>query len=215
MTTPGQAGQARALSQLVATPLTPAAIFLVVTVNPGPEAETAVRSLCADIANLLRAVGFRDLEGRLSCIVAFGSEVWDRLFGVPRPAELHPFREFRSGARHAIATPGRHPVPHPRAAHGSVLRAGEPDHERDRRRRRGRRRGSRLLAFSTSAIFWALSTAPKTRTVRRHSTPPSSATRTRHSPAAAMSSCRNTCTTSMRGTRCRPRRRSASSAAPN
>ena len=104
--TPGRAGQARALSQLVAAPLTPAAIFLVVTVNPGPEAETAVRSLCADIANLLRAVGFRDLEGRLSCIVAFGSEIWDRLFGAPRPADLHPFREFRAGARLAIATPG-------------------------------------------------------------------------------------------------------------
>jgi porphyrinogen peroxidase len=106
MTTPGRAGQARALSQLVAGPLTPAAIFLVVTVNPGPGAETAVRSLCADMANLLRAVGFRDLEGRLSCVVAFGSEVWDRLFGMPRPAELHPFREFCAGARQAIATPG-------------------------------------------------------------------------------------------------------------
>ena len=106
MSTPGRAGQARALSQLVAAPLTPAAIFLVVTVNPGPEAETAVRSLCADMANLLRAVGFRDLEGRLSCIVSFGSQVWDRLFGAPRPAELHPFREFRAGARLAIATPG-------------------------------------------------------------------------------------------------------------
>jgi porphyrinogen peroxidase len=106
MTTPGRAGQASALPQPVATPLTPAAIFLVVTVNPGPEAETAVRSLCTDMANRLRAVGFRDLKGRLSCIVAFGSEVWDRLFGAPRPAELHPFREFRAGARHAIATPG-------------------------------------------------------------------------------------------------------------
>ena len=104
--TPGRAGQARALSQLVAAPLTPAAIFLVVTVNPGPEAETAVRALCADIATLLRAVGFRDLEGRLSCIIGFGSEAWDRLFGAPRPAELHPFREFRAGARHAVATPG-------------------------------------------------------------------------------------------------------------
>jgi putative iron-dependent peroxidase len=104
--TPGRAGQARALSQLVAGPLTPAAIFLVVTVNPGPESESAVRSLCADTANLLRAVGFRDLEGRLSCIVSFGPEIWDRLFGMPRPAELHPFREFRAGARHAIATPG-------------------------------------------------------------------------------------------------------------
>jgi len=105
-TAPGRAGQARALSQLVASPLTPAAIFLVVTVNPGAEAETAIRSLCAELANLLRAVGFRDLDGKLSCIMSFGSEVWARLFGMPYPAELHPFREFRAGARVAPATPG-------------------------------------------------------------------------------------------------------------
>jgi porphyrinogen peroxidase len=106
MTAPGRAGQVRALSQLVASPLTPAAIFLVVAVNPGAGAEAAVRSLCADLANLLRAVGFRDLDGRLSCVVSFGSAVWDRLFGKPRPAQLHPFREFGTGARHAPATPG-------------------------------------------------------------------------------------------------------------
>jgi len=105
-TAPGRAGQARALSQLVASPLTPAAIFLVVTVNPGLEAETAIRSLCAELANLLRTVGFRDLDGKLSCIMSFGSEVWDRLFGIPRPAGLHPFREFRAGARVAPATSG-------------------------------------------------------------------------------------------------------------
>src|ERR1700735_594966 len=38
--------------------------------------------------------------------MGFGSEAWDRLFGSPRPAELHPFREFRGGPRHAVATPG-------------------------------------------------------------------------------------------------------------
>src|SRR6202046_5032614 len=38
--------------------------------------------------------------------MGFGSEAWDRLFGSPRPAELHPFREFRGGTRHAVATPG-------------------------------------------------------------------------------------------------------------
>jgi porphyrinogen peroxidase len=36
----------------------------------------------------------------------FGSDAWDRLFGPPRPAELHPFREIRAGARHAVSTPG-------------------------------------------------------------------------------------------------------------
>ena len=38
--------------------------------------------------------------------MGIGSEAWDRLFGDPRPAELHPFREFRAGSRHAVATPG-------------------------------------------------------------------------------------------------------------
>jgi putative iron-dependent peroxidase len=28
------------------------------------------------------------------------------MFGAPRPAELHPFREIRAGPRHAVATPG-------------------------------------------------------------------------------------------------------------
>ena len=61
---------------------------------------------CAAIwPGLLRAVGFRDLDGRLSCVMAFGSDAWDRLFGAPRPKELHPFREIR-GQHHAPATPG-------------------------------------------------------------------------------------------------------------
>jgi putative iron-dependent peroxidase len=38
--------------------------------------------------------------------MGFGSDAWDRLFGSPRPAELHPFREIRSRARHAVSTPG-------------------------------------------------------------------------------------------------------------
>ena len=93
------------IPQPVAAKLTRAAIFLVVTVNPEPEHRAAVRALCADLAALLRAVGFRDLEGRLSCIMAFGSDAWDRLFGPPRPQDLHPFREIR-GRHHAVSTPG-------------------------------------------------------------------------------------------------------------
>ncbi|HEY2104729.1 MAG TPA: Dyp-type peroxidase [Candidatus Binataceae bacterium] len=95
-----------ATPQPVTAPLTRAAIFLIVTVNPGTESPTAVRSMCADLAALLRAVGFRDGEGNLSCVMGFGSEAWDRLFGQPRPSELHPFREIRAGGRHAVSTPG-------------------------------------------------------------------------------------------------------------
>ena len=91
--------------QPVAAPLTRAAMFLVVTVNDGAEHEAAVRGLSADLSGLLRSVGFRDSDSRLSCVMAFGSDAWDRLFGAPKPRELHPFREI-SGQHHAPATPG-------------------------------------------------------------------------------------------------------------
>ena len=94
------------VAQPVSAPLTRAAIFLVVTINKGEDDVGAVRSFCADFAGLVRAVEFRDLEAGLSCVMGIGSDAWDRLFGDPRPAELHPFREFRAGSRHAIATPG-------------------------------------------------------------------------------------------------------------
>jgi putative iron-dependent peroxidase len=106
MSKPEAASRSPALAQAVAAPLTRAAIFLVATLNPGPENLAVLRSLCGDLAALVRAVEFRDLEGGLSCVIGFGAGAWDRLFGQPRPAELHPFREIRAGARHAVSTPG-------------------------------------------------------------------------------------------------------------
>jgi len=103
---PEAADKSPALAQAVAAPLTRAAIFLVLTLKPGSENCTLLRSFCGDLAGLIRAVEFRDLEGGLSCVMGFGAEAWDRLFGRPRPAELHPFRELRSGERHAASTPG-------------------------------------------------------------------------------------------------------------
>src|ERR1700758_5038767 len=100
------AGRSPALAQAVDAQLTRAAIFLVATLNPGSENRATLRSLCGDLAALVRAVEFRDLEGGLSCVMGFGSDVWNRLFGPPRPAELHPFREIRAGGRHAVSTPG-------------------------------------------------------------------------------------------------------------
>jgi putative iron-dependent peroxidase len=96
----------RALAQPIAAALSRAAIFLVLTVKPGAENRATLRSFCADLSALFRAVDFRDIEAGLSCVMGFGSEAWYRLFGTPRPAELHPFREIRSGGRHALATPG-------------------------------------------------------------------------------------------------------------
>jgi porphyrinogen peroxidase len=90
--------------QPLLSPLTAAAIFLVLTIDPGGEA--AVRDTLSDWAGLQRAVGFRAPGPPLACIAAVGSQAWDRLFAGPRPAELHPFRELQ-GARHrAPGTPG-------------------------------------------------------------------------------------------------------------
>lgn len=91
--------------QAVDARLTRAAIFLVLTVSAGSRPETLVRSLCGELAALVRGVGFRALDGGLSCIMGIGSAAWDRLFGAPRPKDLHPFREIH-GVHHAIATPG-------------------------------------------------------------------------------------------------------------
>jgi porphyrinogen peroxidase len=93
--------------QALIAELTGAAIFLVAVVRPDTGSADAVRALCGDLAGLVRAIGFRDLDGRLSCVAGFGSAAWDRLAGPgPRPAGLHPFKEIRAGSRHAPATPG-------------------------------------------------------------------------------------------------------------
>ena len=95
----------RAFTQPIAAPLTRAAIFLVATINPDFD-RAILRSFCGELAALVRAVEFRDLEGGLSCVLGFGSDAWNRLFGPPLPAELRVFREMRAGGRHAVSTPG-------------------------------------------------------------------------------------------------------------
>ena len=101
------ADAAAAEPQDVIATLTSAAIFLVAVVNPDESSADAVRALCGDLAGLIRAVGFRDLAGRLSCVTGFAAGAWDRLAGPgPRPAGLHPFQEIKTGSRHAVATPG-------------------------------------------------------------------------------------------------------------
>ena len=92
--------------QSILAPLSRAAIFLVLSIGGTADAVRKVRGVIADIGGLLRTVGFRDLQGRLSCNVAIGSAAWDR-FGQPRrPAQLRPFAEIRGPAHTAVATPG-------------------------------------------------------------------------------------------------------------
>ena len=90
--------------QPIVSPLTAAAIFLILTVNEG--GEETVRDLLADVSGLQRSVGFRIPDGELQVVAAIGSDAWDRLFAGPRPGELHPFRELAGPRHHAPATPG-------------------------------------------------------------------------------------------------------------
>ena len=92
------------LPQPVLAPLTPAAIFLVATIDQG--GERTVHDALGDIAGLVRAIGFRDPAKRLSVVTSIGSDAWDRLFAGPRPAELHPFIELDGGRHDAPSTPG-------------------------------------------------------------------------------------------------------------
>jgi putative iron-dependent peroxidase len=93
--------------QAVVAPLSYAAVFLVVVINGGDQHTETVRDLLADLPGLVRSVGFRDLDGKLSCVTGLSSGAWERLApGWAQPTGLHPFREIRSGARHAVATPG-------------------------------------------------------------------------------------------------------------
>ena len=91
-------------SQAVLAPLTDAAIFLVATVRPG--GEPVVRDLLEDMSALQRTVGFRLPAAQLSCVTGIGSDLWDRLFAGPRPAQLHRFRSWKGPKHVAPSTPG-------------------------------------------------------------------------------------------------------------
>ncbi|MGI8415014.1 MAG: Dyp-type peroxidase [Nakamurella sp.] len=93
-----------AVAQNVLAPPAKAAIFLVATVHRCAEDE--IRDLLAEVAGLVRAVGFRAPDENLSCVVGIGSELWDRTYGRPRPAGLHPFRVVVGAPHTAASTPG-------------------------------------------------------------------------------------------------------------
>ena len=97
--------QPAAEPQAILAPLTEAAIFLTLCVDPG--GEDVVTDLLPDLGGLRRSVGFRAPDAGLSCVVGIGSDLWDRLFPeAPRPAGLHPFRELKGAKHTAPATPG-------------------------------------------------------------------------------------------------------------
>jgi porphyrinogen peroxidase len=93
-------------AQSIDAPLSKAAIFLVVTAGSEPTALKAVCATLEGLDDLVKTVGFRDLEGRLSCIAGVGSALWDRLFPQKKPQQLKPFAPIQGAIHSAPATPG-------------------------------------------------------------------------------------------------------------
>jgi putative iron-dependent peroxidase len=93
-------------AQRVDAPLTQSATFLVLSVLDTPEATKTVRSILARISGLSKNVAIRDLDASFACTVGIGSEVWARITGFPRPAELHPFPAVEGRVHTAPSTLG-------------------------------------------------------------------------------------------------------------
>lgn len=92
--------------QRVDAPLTQSATFLVLSVTNKPDAIETVRSTLAGVDSLAKNVSIRDLSAQFACTIGIGSDIWDRLTGLPRPSELRPFREIKGQKHTAVSTTG-------------------------------------------------------------------------------------------------------------
>ncbi|ERS95254.1 hypothetical protein HMPREF1624_08466 [Sporothrix schenckii ATCC 58251] len=98
--------------QRVDAPLTASAIFLVVAVKddkPISDDDAAtIRGVVASVNDIAKNVAFRDPSASLVCTVGIGSRVWDTVTRgrLPRPSELHPFKEVKGAKHTAVSTPG-------------------------------------------------------------------------------------------------------------
>jgi putative iron-dependent peroxidase len=93
-------------AQSVDAPLLVAAIFLIVTIHDNQAALSQACAALGGLNDLIKTVGFRDLQGRPSCIVGIGRDAWDRLLPSRRPMELRPFARIEGPVHVAPATPG-------------------------------------------------------------------------------------------------------------
>jgi len=83
------------------------AIFMVLALVPGEEAEEAVKALCGSFPVLVRSMKNRFPQDEVSGVMGFGAKVWGRLFpDSPRPKELAEFVEIRGEKHVAVSTPG-------------------------------------------------------------------------------------------------------------
>jgi porphyrinogen peroxidase len=93
-------------AQSIEAPLSRSAVFLVMKAGGGDADLAGIREALGAVGDLVKNVGFRDLGGRLSCVVGIGSALWDRLSPDRRPAQLRPFAPVQGPVHAAPATPG-------------------------------------------------------------------------------------------------------------
>ncbi len=91
--------------QAVLAPLSPAAIFLTVTVNDNATAAD-IKEFLAGFGDLVKDVNFRDPDFATTAVVGIGAELWPDLTDAPIPAQLHPFVEVQGNKHTAVSTPG-------------------------------------------------------------------------------------------------------------
>ncbi len=95
-----------ATMQAVDAPLTQSATFLVLSAAQSKESLDRIRDAVSSTGDLIKNVSIRHPGAHLSCTVGIGAAMWDTLTSLPRPRELHPFREIRGAKHTAVATPG-------------------------------------------------------------------------------------------------------------
>lgn len=95
------------LIQSVEAPLTREAKFLILTLNKEKkDAAENVRDVLGDTLDLAKNQATRDPNTSFTVTVGIGSDVWDDIMKLPRPKELHPFKEFKGSKHTAVSTPG-------------------------------------------------------------------------------------------------------------
>ena len=92
--------------QSIDTPLTRSATFLVLSARPGQAALDTIRSTLAGVDDLRKNVAIRDIKSDFAFTVGIGSEIWDSLTKLPRPAELHPLPVLTGAVHATVSTPG-------------------------------------------------------------------------------------------------------------
>jgi putative iron-dependent peroxidase len=92
--------------QAVDAPLTSSATFLILAINTEPDSIKTVRSVLSSIEDVAKNVSIRDLSAQFACTVGIGAEAWSHITDLPKPSELHPFKELVGEQHTAPSTEG-------------------------------------------------------------------------------------------------------------